>query len=167
MTDQSPVFFDCEASALNGFPIEIGWAFTATNGDIVSEACLIRPPDEWEISNYWDPAAQDLHEISVTDLYRHGQHVWEIARWMNAVLARRDLYSDSPFDEHWLVMVFEAADIAPAFTIHSMDAHRFIAMHTIGDAAMVVQDECPEDNKHRAEPDAQSLARLWRARTAR
>jgi hypothetical protein len=27
----TPVFYDCEASDLEGYPIEIGWAFTGGN----------------------------------------------------------------------------------------------------------------------------------------
>jgi hypothetical protein len=41
MTTPTPVFYDCEASDLEGYPIEVGWAFTDLgSGALVSESHL-------------------------------------------------------------------------------------------------------------------------------
>jgi hypothetical protein len=45
-----PVFYDIEASSLDGFPIEIGWARAdLASGTILSEGHLIRPPPDWAV----------------------------------------------------------------------------------------------------------------------
>jgi hypothetical protein len=50
-----PVFYDCEASGLEGHPIEIGWAFAEPRtGAVVSEICLIKRSAEWLIEESWD-----------------------------------------------------------------------------------------------------------------
>jgi hypothetical protein len=50
-----PVFYDCEASGLEGYPIEIGWAFAEPRtGAVVSESCLIKRSAEWLIEESWD-----------------------------------------------------------------------------------------------------------------
>ena len=54
-----PVFYDCEASDVEGYPIEIGWAFLDPEArTVVSESHLIRPPDDWPIKESWDRAAE-------------------------------------------------------------------------------------------------------------
>jgi hypothetical protein len=39
---------------------------------------------------------------------------------MNAALAGRELYADSPFDKPWLEQLYEAAGIDPNFTTRVM-----------------------------------------------
>jgi hypothetical protein len=58
----SPVFYDFEASALDGCPIEIGWAwFDGTS--VRAESHLILPDPIWQIESSWDNRAQELHGI--------------------------------------------------------------------------------------------------------
>lgn len=69
MTAPAPVFYDCEASDMEGYPIEIGWAFTdAATGVVVSESHLIKPPGDWPFEESWDPAAERLHGITLAQL---------------------------------------------------------------------------------------------------
>lgn len=165
-----PVFYDCEASALEGVPIEIGWAWLDGVTDaIVSEAHLIRPPADWRIDDLWDADAQKLHGITRSELRRDGKPVWEIAQRMNAALACRELHADDPHDEAWLRQVFDAAGVDPAFTIRRVDARVLIAQRAakIGlgeDAFTRVKAEANAlaPRRHRAEADACHLAIRWK-----
>ena len=123
-----PVFYDCEASALEGFPIEIGWACAdAKTGAITSESHLILPPAHWPIEEMWDPDAEKLHGIRLSQLRLNGEPVREVAGRMNRFLDGRELFSDDPHDEAWLWLIFEAAGLEPAFTIPRLDAKTLIA----------------------------------------
>jgi hypothetical protein len=164
-----PVFYDCEASGLEGFPIEIGWAFfDETAGTIRSEGHLIRPASAWNIQANWDLEAEKLHGITPADLAARGRPPFEIAQRMNAAFADRNLYSDSLLDEVWLRMLFEESNADPAFTIWRTDARVIIAR------AWQARGQC--DDKwaaaqktadrlapctHRAADDARNLAMRW------
>lgn len=51
MRRTDPVFYDCEATGLEGVPIEIGWAFADVNNAIQSEGHLIKPPESWNLAS--------------------------------------------------------------------------------------------------------------------
>lgn len=73
-----PAFYDCEALDLEGYPIEIGWAFTdATTGSVVSESHLIKPAAEWPIKESWNRAAERLHGIALAQLRQDGHTPWK------------------------------------------------------------------------------------------
>jgi hypothetical protein len=128
MTEVEPVFYDCEASDVEGYPIEIGWAFTdPKTGAVVSESHLIRPPAEWPVKESWDRVAERLHGITLLQLSREGRPAWEVARRMNAVLIERELFSDTLQDEAWLRLLFDAAGLDPAFTVRRTDARVLIS----------------------------------------
>ena len=123
MSREFPVFYDCEASSLDGFVIEIGWALAPPGGGkIVSAGYLVRPAPDWEIEASWDPNAEALHGVSLDHLLKHGRPAWEVARTMNRALAGRELFSDSPNDELWTRQIFDEAGVDPAFTMRRMDA---------------------------------------------
>ena len=123
-----PVFYDCEASGPDGFPIEVGWAFVAIQtGSIQSEAHLIKPPSHWDLQGTWDPEAEALHGISLDQLLAHGHPTYKVARRMNAALAARELFSDSPMDEVWVRQLFDDAGFDPMFTIRRTDANVLLA----------------------------------------
>ncbi len=156
---RNPVFYDCEASCLGGYPIEIGWAYVdEATGEIVSESHLIRPPVAWNILAQWDPDAQKLHGIEYDDLLKHGSPPAEIAARMNAALAGRDLHSDSPpDDEAWLRKLYEAAGIVPGFTVSATHAAKVIALkarqHGIAEGDLTVikaQSAAAFPKRHRA-----------------
>ncbi len=164
-----PVFYDCEASDMEGYPIEIGWAFLDPEaGTVVSESHLIRPPDDWPIKESWDPAAERLHGIALSQLWLDGRPVWEIGRRMNEALGGRELFSDAPQDEAWLRQLFDAAGLEPTFLVRRTDA-RVLISRVAGDRGL---DEAAyarakakavalAPRRHRAEPDARHLAVLW------
>src|ERR1700674_5615168 len=120
----SPVFYDCEASSLDGMPIEIGWAFVdSPSGEIRSEGHLIKPPAHWDMKPVWNPDAEKLHGITLRQLLRDGRPPLEIAARMNQVLSRRELFSDNPvFDKRWLRLLFAEAGIQPTFTVSPVNA---------------------------------------------
>jgi hypothetical protein len=164
-----PVFYDCEASDVEGYPIEIGWAFTdPETGTVVSESHLIRPPEGWPVKESWDRAAERLHGITLSRLRLDGRPVWEIARRMNAALEGRELFSDAPQDEAWLRLLFDAAGLEPTFIVRRTDARALISRvaddRGLDEAAYAraktkVADLAPR--RHRAEADARHLAVLW------
>lgn len=66
-----PVFFDCEASSLDGYIIEIGCASVGEGGDIVSAAYLVRPPWNMRIRDAWSVRSEKLQAISLDRLRAH------------------------------------------------------------------------------------------------
>lgn len=169
MATPMPVFYDCEASDLEGYPIEVGWAFTdAATGVVVSESHLIKPPGDWPVRESWDRAAERLHGIALAQLWRDGRPVWEVAQRMNAVLSGRELFSDAPQDETWLRLLFDAAGFELTFTVRRTDARVLIAQAAadrgLDEAAYarakaLVAETAPR--RHRAEADARHLAVFW------
>lgn len=160
-----PVFYDIEASGLDGFPIEVGWAWAdAASGSIISEAHLIRPPSDWDVRGSWDPAAASRHRIGTDDLFRHGRSPFEIARRMNGTVHGRELFADSPFDERWLTLLFDAAGLEPEFRVRRTDPQVLIAA-LAGDrtryAAAKREAARIAPTTHRAEADARHWAVLW------
>jgi DNA polymerase III epsilon subunit-like protein len=164
-----PVFFDCEASSLDGYIIEIGWAFVDNDGEnIVSAAHLIRPAPEWKIKDAWSAKSERLHGISLAHLREHSRPVEEIAQIMNRELAGRELVSDNwRYDERWLLQVFVAAGVEPAFTIRHTDARILLEQAAADrnfDLARLnrAREEAERNRRHRADADALIWAELWR-----
>ncbi len=163
-----PVFYDCEASGLNGLPIEIGWAFVGADNAIHSEGHLIKPPPSWNLPDVWDPRAQAIHGIAPEQLMALGSPPLQIARRMNETLAGRELFSDSSMDEFWLMRMFEDAGDDPAFTIRRTDANVLFAERAAQfgwDRRRLerVRDKANQiaPRTHRAEADARHLAQFW------
>ena len=161
----SPVFYDIEASSLDGFPIEVGWAWVEpASGTIVSEGHLIRPASVWDVHATWDPAAASCHRIGIDDLFRQGRPAFEVARRMNSNVRGSELFADSPFDEHWLTLLFAAAGLEPAFRVRRTDPEVLIAC-LAGDRGRYAEAKREAARimpmKHRAEADARHWAVLW------
>lgn len=164
-----PVFYDCEASAFEGFPIEIGWAFAdGPTGAVLSERHLILPADAWRIEAWWDRAAEKLHGISLRQVRAGGRPAAEIAGRMNEALRGRELFSDDPHDERWLRQLFAAGGVTPTFALSKVDAKALIA--TAAAERGIDPDRHErlrtraaqlEPRRHRAEADARRLAILW------
>src|SRR4051812_36508491 len=109
-----PCFVDCEASALKAesYPLKIAWA----NPDGSIESYLIRP--HWSWTDWDDYAEREIHHISRDTLRAEGRPATEVATRMNEALDGRVLYTDAPeFDGHWIGRLFEAAGLAPTFTL--------------------------------------------------
>jgi hypothetical protein len=160
-----PVFYDIEASSLEGFPIEIGWARAdLASGTIVSEGHLIRPPHDWDVRGTWDQSAASHHRIALDELWWLGRPVFEIARRMNKSLGGSELFADSPFDAPWLHQLFEAAGIETEFSVRATDPSVFIGALARDRAAYIEAKRkalriAPPN--HRAETDARHWAVLW------
>jgi hypothetical protein len=128
------------------------------------------PPLYWDMQPVWDPDAEKLHGISLTQLFAHGRPPFEIARRMNEVLAGRELFSDAPADDgRWLRIIFEEAGPDPAFTIRRTHADVLIAQLAVklGWDSASYEAAKAEANRisprtHRAEADARHWAVLWR-----
>jgi hypothetical protein len=169
MTNLAPVFYDFEASDVEGYPIEIGWAFLDSETDtLVSESHLIRPAGEWKIKESWDKAAERLHRIPLAQIMREGRPVAEVAQRMNVALAGRELFSDAPEDKTWLRLLFAAAGLEPAFVTPKTDARVLISQAAtdkgideafLAQAQTLATELVPQ--RHRAEPDARRLAISW------
>jgi hypothetical protein len=162
---RAPVFYDIEASGLDGFPIEIGWARAdLASGTILSEGHLIRPPSDWDVRGTWDPSAATRHRITLDELWRAGQPVLEIARRMNETLRDSELFADSPFDEAWLRQLFDAAGIDAEFSVRRTDPAVLIGA-LAGDRATYAEARRKALRiaapNHRAEADARHWAVLW------
>ena len=164
-TSGVPVFYDIEASSLDGFPIEIGWARAdLAMGAILSEGHLVRPPPDWDVRGTWDPSAASRHRIVFDELWRTGRAVLEIARRMNESLGGSELFADSPFDEAWLQQLFDAAGTDIEFSVRRTDPAVLIGA-LAGDratyAAAKRQALRIAPPNHRAEADARHWAALW------
>src|SRR5258708_697789 len=160
-----PVFYDIEASGLDGFPIEIGWARAdLASGTILSEGHLIRPPPDWDVRGTWDPAAPLRRRIVIDALGRAGRPVSEIARCMNESLGGRELFADSPFDEAWLQQLFDAAGTETEFSVRRTDPAVLIE-RLAGDRTTYANAKRRAlrvaSPNHRAEADARHWAVLW------
>ncbi len=161
----APVFYDIEASGLDGFPIEIGWARADLASDtILSEGHLIRPPADWDVRGTWDVSAAARHRIPLDELWRVGKPVFEIGRRMNETLRDSQLFADSPFDESWLQQLFDAAGLEPEFVVRRTDAPVLIKT-LASDRALYVEAKRQALRLappiHRAEADARHWAVLW------
>lgn len=111
-------FFDIEASGLDGWPIEIGWAIPhADTGHITTRSLLIKPSSAWSINDHWDAAAEALHGITRADLRANGQSPDQVLSAMNADLDDFTLHADAPaWDLPWLEAVAAAAATPQRFT---------------------------------------------------
>lgn len=164
-----PIFYDFEASGLNGFPIEIGWAYVDSKSvSIVAEGHLIRPAIEWDTAEDWDADAEQLHGITLDLLMREGKPAHAVASRVNEALRNRSLFADSPFDEGWLLQLFEAAGLSPTFQVRrtapEVLAREFAADRRLPSAAVDQAILCAQRDHlqvHRAVRDACYWAAVW------
>jgi hypothetical protein len=161
----APVFYNLEASGLNGCPIEVGWAWSdVDSGAIHSDSYLIRPPLEWDVAGTWDPRIATRHGISIDHLSRRGRPILEILRRLNEALVGREVYADSPFSEPWLRQLFDSERIEPDFSVRRTHPVRLF-IHFGCDqrlyAAAKRQALRIAPLRHRAEADARHWAVMW------
>lgn len=111
-------FLDVEASGPGEltFPVEVGWAFP----DGRCEAHLIRPAALW-LGLRWDPAAEELHGLSLERLLNEGEDVAAVAWRLNAALAGKRVHSDAPLaDQAWLDALFREAGCEQEFVLRGV-----------------------------------------------
>ena len=148
-----PCVLDIEASGFGGrsYPIEVGYVMP----DGRARCTLVRPARHWV---HWDETAQQVHGIEREMLIRHGRAPLEVARMMNADLAGRVVYCDGwAHDYAWLGVLFEEADLVPAFRLET--AARLLdgdALDRLDGERRRVRDELGLV-RHRASSDARVL----------
>lgn len=162
-----PLFFDLEASGLHpaSYPIEVAWS-PPDSAQI--ESRLIRPDASW--GDHWDFNAQDLHGIRRAQLFELGRPCREIAQRMNEQLAGHTIYSDCiSWDRFWLLMLFESAEIAPAFAMQ--DISSILPAPIVTDPLRwnsVMEDAWRQvgGRRHSARDDVAALREAWRRASA-
>lgn len=148
-----PAVLDIEASGFgrDSYPIEVGLILP----DGRAWCSLIRPEPGWE---HWDEAAEAIHGITRDTAVRHGRPAREVARTLNDWLRGMVAYSDAwAHDYPWLALLYEVADMMPAFRLDNLrallteqEAARWHALK-----AQVEQSE--QLVRHRASTDARLL----------
>lgn len=111
-----PAFLDVEASGFgrNSYPVEVGFVLPDGQG----RCTLIRPEPQW---THWDPQAEQTHRISRSAVLRHGKPPVDVARMLNEELQGHTVYSDGWLNDYtWLGVLFDAADMVPAFKLESL-----------------------------------------------
>jgi hypothetical protein len=150
-------FLDIEASALDGFPVEVAWV----GDDGSTESHLIRPEPSWVT---WDWRAEALHGLSLEHLRQHGEPGNAVAKAVMKLLTGT-VWSDNPaFDAPWLGMLTAVAGLP---TVMVLDV-RILLRHELSDlppdvaSALVAQADTEARaaavRAHRASDDA---GRLW------
>lgn len=148
---------DFEASALDGFPIEVGVAIYDHGRRFISVwSSLIRPPRAWLRTMDWDPGAENLHSITQADL-QTAPTAFDVARQLNGLLSPLGVaYCDGiPFDERWLRVLMEECPDACGFRLGNLlDFARRLNLPL---SASFDQEE--RRIAHRAAADAERLLR--------
>ena len=148
-----PAFIDLEASGFGrgSYPIEVG--FVLPEG--ATYCTLILPPAHWQ---HWDERAQAVHQITRELLLSHGKPAAEVAQTLNSQLRGRTLYSDGWANDYtWLSLLFDEADMTPAFKLDNLrsllDEQQADAWHACKQTVMS-ELKMP---RHRASTDARVL----------
>lgn len=170
------LFVDFEASSLEpgSYPIEAGWCDERGHG----EAHLIHPPRHWQT---WSAAAEAVHRITREQLQAEGEPVREVARRAAEALAtgRATVLSDCPpADQAWLDRLLAAGGVAARpLLLDLWQVIRDAGMRVLRDAGApmamvpdVIRDieefaaraRAGHPPVHRALPDAQANAAMWR-----
>lgn len=101
------VFLDFESSGLirPSYPIQVGIA----RCDLSRDFRYIRPAEHW-LDWEWQWEAQNVHNITQSDLTRFGRPVEEVVDWLDAQLAGMTVVSDNPqADGYWGDQLYIAA----------------------------------------------------------
>lgn len=149
----APTVIDVEASGFGtgSYPIEIG--FVLPDGH--SYCTLVKPEPQWK---HWDETAEQLHHIPRRAIEERGQTVAAIASQLNAKLRGQTVYSDGwAHDYTWLGILFEAADMTPAFRLDNLRS--LLNEEEAAQWHMVKQQVSSErgSQRHRASADARLL----------
>lgn len=155
------VFADIEASSLiNGYPIEIGWAWR-NSGRVECASILIAPPERWRRDLVWDPGAETVHGLSRKDICKLGDAPRHACGTLNMALDGRDLVFDTGrtgVDATWLKMLYAEAAMDPSFGILSVSSEELVrnraALIGIPDSVYAAIQALAPQIPHRAAADA-------------
>jgi hypothetical protein len=148
-----PCVIDVEASGFGrgSYPIEVG--FVMPDGRAV--CTLVRPPAHW---THWDLAAEHLHGLKRELLQEHGRSVADVARLLNDKLRASDIYSDNWYHDYaWLAVLFEEAEMVPAFRLHHLAELLDPLAASHWDEAVDQVREMLAPQRHRASSDARVI----------
>ena len=157
------LFIDIEASSLErgSWPIELGLARILPGGRIVSEARLIRPAPGWR-EEFWHAESATVHGIARGALDA-APPAAEVAGWALRQLSNRVAVSDAPeFDIGWLRELLRTVEPDPTAQLHDFD-HVVARAFDFAGVARVYRALADLPAPHRAGPDAERLARAFRA----
>lgn len=157
------IFIDFEASSLNGFPIEIGWAEVLRDRRIVAESHYIHFPPWMDQLDLWDHQAEAIHRISRRFLMEMGRPPVEVASRANEALEGAVVCADSAYDAMWAGQLFNAADIELRFSIVDISvafSGPEIEETAIQNARQVADRQFPMT--HRAAEDARHWAEVYK-----
>lgn len=116
--DPLPAIIDFEASGFGkgSYPIEVG--FVLPRGAMY--CTLIAPAPHWR---HWDAQAESIHHITREILLAHGKQASVVAQSLNQQLRGQTVYSDGwANDFSWLSLLFDQADMTPAFRLDNLRA---------------------------------------------
>ncbi|SDB75010.1 exonuclease domain-containing protein [Belnapia rosea] len=171
------LFLDIETSGLDSgsFPIEIAWCDVDGHG----EAHLIRPTSGWTA---WNTESEAMHGIARERLLAEGKPATAVARRAASALSSKRVLvlSDAPaFDQVWLDRLFAAGGNSRPVQLHSL--WRVLRGSVTGmlrdvgapgaalpDLLQYILEEAQRADAargpipHRALPDAQRNAAVWR-----
>lgn len=159
------VFIDFEASSLSSrsWPIEIGLSWL-DGMKVRSDSRLILPRPNWDLDD-WEPAAEEVHNISLDEVRAIGHDSDEVVAWLHETAGDADLLSDAPeFDQHWLDQLLSGAGpTIKDFEWTAWDAFNDQGTINPGRFSRVSTTKASRISKHRAASDAEDLAYAWRA----
>lgn len=148
-----PVIIDIEASGFGrgSYPIEVG--YYAPDGQ--SYCTLIRRQAEW---THWDEAAERIHGIPRQLLADKGRPALEVCLDLNTNLRGQRVYCDAwSYDYVWLNVMYEAAEMTPAFRLHDLRELLGDCEMALWHATRAVVEVRLALRRHRASGDARTL----------
>ncbi|WP_028486831.1 hypothetical protein [Thiomicrorhabdus chilensis] len=163
---EKPIFIDFEASAINGFPIEI--AYGTSEEDL--KCFLIKPLPVWNDADYlWDYNAQDMHGFSKNYINQYGINAETVARELSSDLKGKTVYADNGADLNWLLMLLD--DVSemtgetypePKFKlIHTLIHEQKIPNEIAYKAQIVASEKFREKGLTAHKADADTLKHIW------
>lgn len=154
------IFFDVEASSLaaDSYPIEVGWAVVDANGQIESDAILVRPEPSW---TDWAEEAERVHGISRELIEAHGRPASEVAARLDEAFGSGVVFSDYPSVEvQWSDRLYAAAGYRRMWRIG--DALPLLrATVTCRADGFWLSAHLEDTRLHRADADARVLAEAY------
>jgi len=146
---------DFEASAFDGYPIEVGMAIYEPGRPFISVwSSLIRPAKRWTMQMPWSAEAAQIHKVS-----REALATAPIARDVAQQLIQLSstiklVFCDGiVFDRQWLGLLMAECGQKPPFRLHDLISLRK-ALDLPPDTSFDADDDQVE---HRAAADAQGL----------
>lgn len=155
------VFVDIEASSLiNGYPLEIGWAWREGE-DVECASTLIAPPEKWLTEYVWDSVAATVHGLTIENVRRFGDAPRHVCSTLNSLLCDRDLVFDTGnrgADVTWMKMLYVEAGLAPTFGILSVTSDELVrgraALMGLSNGVYAFMQSLAPQMPHRAAIDA-------------